>query len=104
MSDRIDALQAMLAQDGNNTFARYGLAMEYVKAGRLEDAVHEFQSVISANPAYVAAYYHGGQTLEKLGRVDDARSLYEQGIAAATRTGDHHARAELQAALDILPI
>lgn len=104
MSDRIEALQAMLAQDGANTFARYGLAMEYVKAGRLEDAAQEFQAVISANPAYVAAYYHGGQTLEKLGRIDDARDLYEQGIAAATRSGDHHARAELQAALDILPI
>jgi tetratricopeptide (TPR) repeat protein len=104
MSNRIEALQAMLAQDNSNSFARYGLAMEYGKAGRLEDAIHEFRTVIAANPNYVAAYYHGGQMLERLGQLDEARTVYEQGIAAAVRTGDNHARSEIQAALDILPI
>jgi tetratricopeptide (TPR) repeat protein len=104
MSNRIEALQAMLAQDNSNSFARYGLAMEYGKAGRFEDAIHEFRTVIAANPNYVAAYYHGGQMLERLGQLDEARTVYEQGIAAAVRTGDNHARSEIQAALDILPI
>jgi hypothetical protein len=40
--------------------------------------------------------------LEKAGRLDEARAMYEQGIAVTTRTGDSHTRAELQAALDIL--
>jgi len=36
--------------------------------------------------------------------VEEARALYERGIAATARTGDAHAQSELQAALDLLPI
>jgi tetratricopeptide (TPR) repeat protein len=60
--------------------------------------------LLAANPNYAAGYFHGGQTLEKLGRVEEARALYEQGIAVTARTGDAHTRSELQAALDLLPI
>ena len=73
--------------------------MEYVKAGNLDQAVAEFAAILAADPAYSAAYFHGGQTLEKMGRLDDARDYYRRGIAA---TRDPHARAELQASLDIL--
>jgi len=73
--------------------------MEYVNAGELGTAVEEFRAILAADPAYSAAYFHGGQTLEKLGRLDAARELYRQGIAA---TRDEHARSEMQAALDIL--
>lgn len=98
-SPRIQALEQLLAQDPNNTFMRYGLAMEFVNTGDLPRAVVEFETVLKSDPSYGAAYYHGGQTLEKLDRLDDARSWYRQGIAA---TRDAHARGELQAALDIL--
>ncbi len=73
--------------------------MEYVNAGELEAAVGEFHSIVAADPAYAAAYFHGGQTLEKLGKLGDARALYRQGIAT---TRDEHARGEMQAALDML--
>jgi Tfp pilus assembly protein PilF len=98
-TSRIEILQQMLEQDPSSTFARYGLAMEYVKTGELARAVDEFESVLAADPAYSAAYFHGGQTHEKLGNVDAARDLYRRGIVA---TRDAHARSELQAALDIL--
>jgi tetratricopeptide (TPR) repeat protein len=101
---RLDALGAMLAQDPANTFARYGLAMEYANTGRLEEAVKEFEKLLEANENYAAGYFHGGQTLEKLGKIDEARALYERGIAVTARTGDAHTRAELQGALDLLPI
>lgn len=104
MSSRIDALQAMLAQDPNNTFARYGLAMEHVNSGNLEQAVAEFRALMDSQPNYAAAYFHGGQSLEKLGRIDEARQIYEKGIEVTTRTGDAHTRSELQGALDLLPI
>jgi len=89
----------MLAADAGNTFARYGLAMEHVKGGDLTAAVAEFDALLVHAPEYSAAYYHGGQALEKLGRLDDARNYYRRGIAA---TRDPHALGELQAALDIL--
>ena len=98
-SPRIDVLKQLLEQDPASTFARYGLAMEYVKSGALEDAVTEFRAILATDPNYSAAYFHGGQTLEKLARLDEARDLYRRGIAT---TRDAHARSELQAALDIL--
>ena len=96
---RIEVLQQLLAQSPANTFVRYGLAMEFVKSGDLGRAMDEFAGVLSTDPSYAAAYFHGGQTLEKLGRLDDARDYYRRGIAAAR---DPHARSELQSALDIL--
>lgn len=98
-SSRIDVLKQLLEQNPSSAFARYGLAMEYVKAGELESAMSEFRAILADDPAYAAAYFHGGQTLEKLGRLDDARELYRQGVA---NTRDAHARGEMQAALDIL--
>jgi Tfp pilus assembly protein PilF len=94
----------MLQQDPNNSFARYGLAMEYSKTGELKNAVAEFKSLISHDSTYVAAYYHCGQALEKLGEVDDARATYEEGIKASTLKGDSHTRSEIEAALSLLPI
>jgi tetratricopeptide (TPR) repeat protein len=93
----------MLAQNPRDAFARYGLAMDYANAGDLEPAVAEYRQLLADNPEYAAAYYHGGQALEKLARIPEARSLYEQGIEVTGRIGDHHTRAELQAALDLLP-
>ena len=96
---RLEILQQLLAQDPANTFARYGLAMEHVKSGDLGGAVQQFEALLTTDPGYSAAYYHGGQTLEKLGQLDRARDLYRRGIAV---TRDPHALSELQAALDIL--
>jgi Tfp pilus assembly protein PilF len=102
--NRLDTLKSILAQNPSDTFARYGLAMEYVKGGELTAAVDEFRAVIGANPGYTYAYFHCGQTLEKLGRTDDAREAYEQGIDAARYVNDQKALNELQGALDLLPL
>lgn len=100
--DRLEVLMSMVAQNPKDSFARYGLAMEYANKGSLERAVEEYEALLSFNPDYAAAYYHGGQALEKLGRLDDARSVYSRGLEATRRTGDAHTHSELQAALDIL--
>jgi tetratricopeptide (TPR) repeat protein len=97
--ERIEVLKQLLDQNPSNTFARYGLAMEYVKSGDFAHAMDEFAAIIATDPAYAAAYFHGGQALEKLGRLDEARDYYRRGVANAR---DGHARSELQAALDIL--
>jgi hypothetical protein len=41
--------------------------------------------------------------LAKVGRNDEARTLLAGGIAAAARTGNAHAKSEMQAMLDELP-
>lgn len=101
-STRLEALKAMVARDPNNGFLRYGLAMEYRNAGDLSAAMGEFRALREVNPDYAAAYFHGGQTLERLGRLEEARQWYEQGIEVTTRRGDLHTRSEIQTALELL--
>jgi Tfp pilus assembly protein PilF len=103
-TNRLEILQQMVSQDPNNSFARYGLAMEYTNVGALEQAVAEFGNLIQQDRDYTAAYFHGGQALERLGRLEEARSMYEKGIEATTRKGDCHTRAEIEAALMALPL
>jgi tetratricopeptide (TPR) repeat protein len=102
MTNRLETLKYLLSEDPANGFARYGLAMEYVKAGRLEEAVGEFEALIEADPGYCYAYFHGGQALEQLGRLEEAKQMYRRGVDAAEHKGDQHARSELQGALDLL--
>ncbi len=45
-TNRLEILQNMLPQDPNNTFARYGLAMEYAKSEHYEEAVAEFRTLL----------------------------------------------------------
>ena len=103
-ASRIDVLRSLISQNPADAFMRYGLAMEYVKAGELDQAVAEFREVTVKDPGYAYAYFHGGQTLEKQGLFDQAREWYEKGIEASARKGDQKALSELQAALDMLPL
>ncbi len=98
--DRLETLKHILAQNPDDALARYGLAMEYVKAGSYELAVAEFRELVARKPDHAYAHFHAGQTLEKLGRKDEAAAIYRQGLEAAARKGDNHARDELQAALE----
>ena len=98
-TNRLEILKGMAAANPNDIFARYGLAMEYRNAGDLEAAVREFRALMAAHPDYAATYLHAGQTLERLGRLEEARAVYRQGIEVTARIGDRHACAELEAAL-----
>ena len=100
--NRLDGLKGMVDQNPTDSFARYGLAMEYNNSGKLDDAVREFRALLEVNPNYSAAYFHGGRALEQLGRTGEARNLYQRGIEVTTRNGDLHTRNEIQAALDLL--
>jgi Tfp pilus assembly protein PilF len=101
-STRLDILKSMVEQKPTDSFARYGLAMEYRNTGDLEAAMREFRSLMANDPDYAPAYFHGGQTLERMGLLDEAREVYTTGVEVTTRIGNQHARSEMQAALDML--
>ncbi len=95
-------LTDLLTQDPNNVLARYGLAMEYSNAGEFVRALEEFQRLITTNPDYAAGYFMAAQTLVKAKRAEEATKMLRDGIAAAQRKGDSHARSEMQAMLEEL--
>ena len=97
--DRLSMLLQFVEQNPKDPFARYGLALEYKNRGQLDQAAAAFATLIELQPDYTAAYLHSGNTLVALGRSDDARAVYQAGMAACQRKGDAHALSELQAAM-----
>jgi Tfp pilus assembly protein PilF len=93
---RKEQLEAMLAQFPENAQVRYFLAMEHVSARDDEGAVRVFRELFAADPSYVPAYLQAGQVLARLGRSDEAKEVFRQGIAAARQGGDAHALGELE--------
>ena len=98
--DRASLLSELLSQDPNNVLARYGLAMEYSNNGDFSRALEEFQKLLATNPDYAAGYFMAAQTLVKAKRPEEAKKMLENGIVAAQRKGDNHARSEMQAMLE----
>ena len=95
--DKLAALNEILQLDPANAFARYGLAMEHISQGHPEVALTEFSICIGHNPDYVPAYQMSAQTLVTLGHTEAALEQLHTGIAAANRTKNQHALAEMEA-------
>jgi len=95
-------LNEILSQSPDDAFARYGLAMEYSKAGEVERALEEFAKLLSTHPDYTAGYFMAAQTLVSANRVDEAKRMLVDGISSARRTGNSHAQSEMTAMLDEL--
>ena len=97
---RKQQIEEMLSDDPNDAFLRYGLAMEYVGAGQDEEAARCFRHLLEANPDYVPGYMQAGRTLARLDRVDEARTVFQAGIAMAREKGDLHAAEEMAGFLE----
>jgi predicted Zn-dependent protease len=98
--DRVPLLKEILAQAPGNTLARYGLAMEYSRAGDIAAALGEFRALLEKDPAYVPGYQMAAQMLVAAERGAEARPFLERGISEARSTGNQHAAAEMEALLD----
>lgn len=99
MPGRLEQLEQLVRQHPDDTFLRYAIAMEYVSAGRLEDAAAALDALIERDPDYSAAYHQAGRVAEKRERFEDAARYYKRGIEVAGRQGDLHAKKEMQEAL-----
>src|SRR6516225_10224663 len=97
--NRVEMLSEILAQNPNDAFARYGLALEYSNQGQIETAMAEFAKLLSAHPDYTAGYFMAAQTLAKADRIEEAKRMLSDGIASARRTGNSHAQAEMSGML-----
>ena len=95
-------LSEILAANPEDTFARYGLAMEYSKAGQIEQALSEYKTLIEKNPDYTPAYFMAAQMLAGANRIDEAKRLLVDGISSARRTGNAHAQSEMTTMLEEL--
>ena len=100
--NRIEILKGFLEQDPKDSFSRYALALEYVKAGLTDDARREFETVREGDPGYVATYFQLGQLYRTMGLKHDAEKTFRTGIIVAAKAGDEHTKGELEGALEML--
>lgn len=99
-SKRLLFLQKTTAEGSTDPLAWYGLAMEYRKLERWDEALQTFGALRQRKPDYVAMYLMCGQMLEGIGRTPEARQWIEAGMEQARAKGDSHALGELESALN----
>ena len=102
MSKRLAFLEKLTGEGTDDPMAWYGLAMEYRKLERWDEALQTFTALRARKADYIAMYLMCGQMLEGVGRGEEAREWLESGVAMATQKGDSHALGELQSAIAAL--
>ena len=102
MSSRLDTLRGFLITDPADIFTHYAIALEYVSEKMYPEAIAKFQEVLHRDEKYLPAYQQLGTLLAQLDRREEAATILQQGVRIAAKSGDAHARAEMQEALDEL--
>jgi predicted Zn-dependent protease len=99
---RRQKLEQFLAQHPEDAFSRYGLALDCFRQGDLIAAESHFRKLLATNPDYVPAYQMYAQMLAQNNRTGEAKSVLAQGVDAAIRQGNQHARSEMESHLSDL--
>ena len=92
-SGRLEALERMIGNRPDDLRLRYGLALEYLGAGRTDEGVKELRVYLARADDQGNGWGRLGSVLRDLGQADDALEAYRTGIEAALRHG-HPSMAE----------
>jgi Tfp pilus assembly protein PilF len=100
--NRLAALLEMLAESPNDSFLRYGIALEYAKADDRKKAIQLIEELIVDQPEYLGAYYQLGQYYEQENESEKAADIYQRGMTLAEKQGNKKTLGELKTALEML--
>lgn len=98
-TDRLDALHRMVERNPDDPRPRFGLALEHLNAGRIEDGVVELRRYLEIADDEGNGWGRLGAALVELGREREAREAYRKGIEAARAHGHPTMAEELAEAL-----
>ncbi len=100
---RIEPLKQVLAIDPRDEVAWFGLGKAYMEDGNFEEAAKALTQCVTVKPSYSAAYFALAQSLHKVGRLDECRTVCATGIEVSTKNGDAMVTKNLQALQSSLP-
>lgn len=100
--NRIIFLEDFLEKKPNDDFAQYALAMEYAKVDRLSESISCYETLLARNPDYSAGHFQYALLLQRKGDIESAKQRFREGISAATRTKNNHAKKEMMDALEAI--
>lgn len=84
---RVDALRSLLEKRPEDPRLRFGLAVEYLNAGAVDEGISALRSYLEGHDDEGNAWGRLADALREEGRVDEAREAWEKGIEAAERHG-----------------
>ena len=88
MTSRIEQLKQFINDDPSDVFARYALALEYLKIDSA-DALRQFELLIERDPNYLPSYFPAAHLMIELGKDLDADKLLteESNLPNSRETG-----------------
>lgn len=92
---RRERIERMLAEEPDDVFLRYSLALELEAAGEWEAGLEILEALARGPSPYVPAFQMAAQHLVARERFDDARRVLREGIEEARRQGNAHAAREM---------
>ena len=101
---RIEPLKKVLTIDPNDEVAWFGLGKAYMEDANFEEAAKALRQCVTVKPTYSAAYYALAQSLHKLGRTDECRTVCSTGIDVSIKSGDAMVTKNLDALKISLPL
>jgi E3 SUMO-protein ligase RanBP2 len=101
-NSKIETLKALVEKNPDNPLGRYGLANEYLKLEMYEEAINEINAYIKLKDDEGAVYRILGEALLKLGKKEEAKEAYRNGIEAAQRHGHPGMAAEFEETLELI--
>ncbi|MCP4590046.1 MAG: hypothetical protein GY842_04830 [bacterium] len=96
----IEQLQVLLAEDPEDVFLNFGLALQFSKEERHSESLTHFDRVIELDPGYFAAYHQKALSLVRLRRVAEAQAALTTGMELASGQGDRHAHDNMRVLLE----
>ena len=84
---RIEALAQIMTREPDDRAAHYMLGNEYFKAQKYSEAVEILRRYLQSGDDEESAYRLLAKSHERLGRIEEARQAYREGIAAAEQHG-----------------
>ncbi|MEQ8364897.1 MAG: tetratricopeptide repeat protein [Cyclobacteriaceae bacterium] len=94
-TERIKLLEKFIAEDPDEPFSRYALALELSNEDP-NKATAILLALVKDKPKYVPTYYQAGLLLLDQNRLEEAKIILEQGIKTARLQNEHKAAIELK--------
>ena len=101
MPTRLEQLQQFFAEDPNDPFNIYALALEYQKINPTK-AKELFDKLLTEHKMYLPTYYHAANLYLNLDLREEAIVVLQNGIVLAKQQNEMKAMRELQTVYDEL--
>lgn len=100
VNPRLDAARAYVQKRPEDRFGLYTLAMELRKEKAWDECFGTFQRLLELNAGYGPGWYHYGMATRESGDTAGALAILKRGLAATAASGDTHAHAEIESAIE----